>query len=91
MKLISPSFLKKVNEQWERDRVLHVLFNEEDTISIVMNKKKLSFDEACYWVAAVCYDSEAPEANDSEKEVMKRIAKEFVAEWRENADEARPK
>jgi len=82
MKLISPEFLRKVNDQWERDRVLNELFKGEETISIIMIKKSMSFDEACEWASQACYQQAAPEANEAQKEVMKRVAKELISEWR---------
>ena len=82
MKLISPNFLKEINDEWHRCKVLNELFKDEEVISIVMVKKKLTFDKACDWVAMLCNETEAPEASESEKVVMQRVAKEFLDEWK---------
>jgi aspartyl/asparaginyl-tRNA synthetase len=83
MKLISPAFLEETSANiWCRERVLLSLFEDKDIFSIVMKIKNITFDEACELISKICYEKEAPEATESEKIIMQRVAKEFVDEWK---------
>jgi hypothetical protein len=55
-----------------------------------MNKKQLKFDESCEWVATRTYIGmmQAPEATESEKVIMNRVAKEFIDKIKEQNDNA---
>jgi len=89
MKLISHKFLQSINEEYNRDRILNSLFKDEEAIALVIEKKKLSFEKACDWVATICFENlkEAPEANEAEKVIMQRVAKELIDEWRKTNDD----
>jgi hypothetical protein len=84
MKLISPNFLEKINDQWHREKVLLEMFKDEELISIVMIKKQVSFDQACEFVSQLCYGKAAPEASESEKRIMMRVAKEVIDDWKKS-------
>lgn len=87
MKLISPRFLCKINEIYERQTIFCALFDDFDIISIVMKEKNLNFHDACEWISRHLYKTEAPEATDSEKCILKIVANEYIDSWKPENDQ----
>jgi hypothetical protein len=86
MKLISPNFLKYVNVNLERERIFDSLYESEDIISVIMEKKGLNFNDACEWASMLLTGNSAPEASESEKFIMMQVAQDFIAEWKESKE-----
>lgn len=82
MDLISPKFLQTC--QNKRAAVLKELFQDEDVFKVVMDKKKMSFTEACEWIATEVFCIDLPLASPSEVEIMKLAAKEMVTKLKKD-------
>lgn len=82
MQLISPKFLQSCD--LKRAKILQILFKDDDVFRIVMEKKDINFEDACYWIAEEVFGIDPPLASPSEIEIMKLAAREFVDQNKKN-------
>ncbi len=81
MSLISPKFIQTCENK--KSRILTELFVDDDIFSVIMDKKKISFQKACEWIAQEVFNMDVPLASAAEVQMMKLAAKEMVNELKE--------